>query len=63
MPYFIVYFDELDAALNRVGPFADFDKAIDAACELHGMPDKAVLPSEVRPASEVPDMLPLVTIQ
>jgi hypothetical protein len=63
MHYFIMYFDATDAALNRVGPFTDFDTAIDAACQLHGMPKGASLPSEVRPAYQVPDYLPLVTIQ
>lgn len=63
MQYFIVYFDASDAAINRVGPFQCFDTAIGAACDLRGMPENAVLPSEVRPANEVASFLPLVTIQ
>ena len=50
-------------AINRVGPFDDIDKAVDAACIKLGMPDNAVLPSEVLPANEVADYLPLVTVQ
>lgn len=63
MQFFIVYFDATDAALNRVGPFRSCDAAVDAACEMRGMPEGAVLPSEVLPANEVADWLPLVTIQ
>lgn len=63
MQFFIVYFDATDAAMNRVGPFPSCDAAVDAACALHGMPEGAVLPSEVLPADEVSDWLPLVTVQ
>lgn len=63
MQYFIVYFDAADHALNRVGPFPSSDAAVNAAIDKHGMPDNAVLPSEVLPASEVAGWLPLVAIQ
>ena len=63
MQFFIVYYDAADYALNRVGPFPSCDAAVDAAIEQHGMPADAVLPSEVLPADEVADWLPLVTVQ
>ena len=63
MQYFIVYYDAADIALNQVGPFTDFDKALEAAIAKQGMPADAVLPSEVMPAADVPAGLSGLTIQ
>ena len=62
MSLYIVYFDASDNALNRVGPFASHDAAIAAAVAKLGMPDEAVLPSEILPAIETPNSLSLVLV-
>jgi len=63
MQYFVVYFDAADYAINRVGPFDSTDAAVNAALARHGMPDDAVLPSEICEAVDVDPSLPLITIQ